>query len=316
MTNGNCVSPTPADVIEFFKSAMQEYGVSPPNEIKADGQLHRFHIEGHKTGSTDGAYCLHLDGRPAGWFQDFKTGVKANWKLNQHYEPQWKPQKGSQNQRDLAASRDKKHQERALEAQRLWRQATPCNTHPYLERKGVPSHGLRIGPWVKYRKHDGQFFRDVIDGCLLVPLMDEEHFIWSLQAIFPHPLADSGRDKEFMTGCRKKGLFFPIGPDVEAETVYLAEGYATASSVFALTECRVYVAFDAGNLESVARTVRRLHPDAVIIMAGDNDCGTTGNPGLAAAKKAALAVGGRVSVPVFPDGRAGDWNDFHRGLQS
>jgi putative DNA primase/helicase len=70
------------------------------------------------------------------------------------------------------------------------------------------------------------------------------------------------------------------------------------------------VAFDCGNLEPVALMVRRMHPNAKIIIAADNDCATPGNPGLTAARKAAIAVGGLVSVPVFPDGRPGDWNDW------
>lgn len=35
--------------------------------IIADGQLHRFRIQGHKSGTLNGAYALHLDGNPAGY---------------------------------------------------------------------------------------------------------------------------------------------------------------------------------------------------------------------------------------------------------
>lgn len=309
MNSGNFVSATTADVIESFKSAMREHGVSPPSEIKADGSLHRFHIDGQRSGTRNGAYLLHLDDHPAGWFQDFKTDTKVTWRIGGGYQPQCQPpQKARQQTHHQNEAREKKQRERALEAQRLWNEATPCSTHPYLERKGVPSHGLRTGCWAKTRERDGQFFRDVVHGCLLIPLLDENGTIWNLQAILPQPRRDTGGDKEFMSGCRKKGLFFPIGE--ASETVYISEGYATACSVRAITQCRVCVAFDCGNLEPVALMVRRMHPNAKIIIAADNDCATPGNPGLTAARKAAIAVGGLVSVPVFPDGRPGDWNDW------
>ncbi len=66
-------------IIDAFKAAMQEAGITPPDTIKADGVLHRFHIADHKTGTLNGAYKLHLDGsRPAGYFEDFKSGIKTN----------------------------------------------------------------------------------------------------------------------------------------------------------------------------------------------------------------------------------------------
>lgn len=61
----------------------------------------------------------------------------------------------------------------------------------------------------------------------------------------------------------------------------------------------------------MARIIRKLHPDAKIIIAADNDRFTPGNPGVTHARKAALAVGGLVSIPQFPEGVDGtDWNDW------
>jgi putative DNA primase/helicase len=48
---------------EFF-AAMQEAGITPSDGVIADGQLHRCHIEGHKSGTRNGAYVLHPEGEP------------------------------------------------------------------------------------------------------------------------------------------------------------------------------------------------------------------------------------------------------------
>lgn len=77
-------------------------------------------------------------------------------------------------------------------------------------------------------------------------------------------------------------------------------------------------AIDAGNLIHVAGVMRRMYPDAKIIIAADNDInGDDGrNIGKDSAEKAALSVAGWVSVP--PTVHKADWNDFHRenGLEA
>jgi phage/plasmid primase-like uncharacterized protein len=85
----------------------------------------------------------------------------------------------------------------------------------------------------------------------------------------------------------------------------------------------VVVAFNAANLEAVALAVRGPHPNARIIVAGDNDhhkpreLGSGGrsksNVGRAAAEKAAAAVGGFALLPTFAaDDASTDWNDLAR----
>ena len=69
----------PQEISDQFCRAMQFAGIRYSGEIIADGRLHRFHIEGQKQGSLNGAYTLHLDGCPAGWFMDYKTGLSKTW---------------------------------------------------------------------------------------------------------------------------------------------------------------------------------------------------------------------------------------------
>lgn len=303
--------PGVVDIKDAFKEAMRDAGMTPPAEVIADGRLHRFHIEGHKRGSLNGAYKLHLDGhRPAGYFEDFVAGIKANWKLGGDTTP---PTPEEQKRMAEATERrkqdDAKRYEAAAEtARRLWESAEHVagRGHPYLERKRVDAHGLRrLRAWYKrIQTQEGEWQNATVHGVLLVPMADTAGRLWNVQAIFaePHPLL--GRDKDFLRGGRLRGLSHAIGKPTPS--VVVCEGYATGASIHAATALQVYCAFAAGNLLAVAQAIRAATPGAKIIIAADNDAHTPQNPGLAAAKKAAAAVGGLLAVPPIP----GDFNDL------
>ena len=75
-------------------------------------------------------------------------------------------------------------------------------------------------------------------------------------------------------------------------------------SLHLATGWRVVVAFNAGNLVSVAKAIRAKYPEAEIVIGADNDRwtmvrGKSVNVGIEAAKKAADAINARVSWPVF-----------------
>ena len=71
-------------------------------------------------------------------------------------------------QRKLTKERNTGHAEAAVTAQQLWDSASECVTHPYLEKKKIKAHGLRI---------DRQ--------TLLIPLRAEHGNLTSLQKIWP-----------------------------------------------------------------------------------------------------------------------------------
>jgi putative DNA primase/helicase len=98
-----------------------------------------------------------------------------------------------------------------------------------------------------------------------------------------------------------------------AQTLCIAEGWATGATIHEATGHPVAVAFFTENLEPVARALRERFPDLRLILCADDDAATPGNPGLTKAKEAACTVGGRLAVPDFgentPDG-ATDFNDL------
>jgi len=84
--------------------------------------------------------------------------------------------------------------------------------------------------------------------------------------------------------------------------IWMAEGYATGLTIHALTGETVCVALSANNFPHLAECLREKYPDAVLLMAADNDDNGTGQK---KAKEAANLASGKVALPLV----AGDWND-------
>ena len=76
--------------------------------------------------------------------------------------------------------------------------------------------------------------------------------------------------KRFLTGGTIAGCWTQIGK-FEPGHVLIAEGYATAASLYEQTGKPCVIAFNAGNLEAVAVTFRKLYPNLKITICADAD---------------------------------------------
>ena len=289
-----------SDPIEHFRLAIAAAGLEAPDDIHADGAIHRFSTSGRR-GDDSGWYSLHTDGVPAGAFGCWRVGLTSTWcaksdnaMTDAERDAHRQRIKAMKAQRDADGLATQQHASETASA--LLSQADTATAHPYLSRKGVQPHGVKA-------------FGD----RLLIPMRDTAGKLHSLQTITPDG------DKRFHPGGRIKGCYHAIGKP--AGLLVVCEGYATGASIHEATGHAVAVAFNAGNLEAVALALRAKYPDLKIIVAADDDHLTDGNPGMAKAKAAALAVGGLVAVPVFPADRldkATDFNDVHQldGLEA
>lgn len=211
------------------------------------------------------------------------------------------------------------HEAAARRANDLWQKASEASSAPYLEHKGIKAHGARSLP----------------DGALVIPMHagpTADAPLVNVQMI--RPGKDGGFDKRFLRGGRKSGTMYLVGGfPVDAPIVIVTEGFATAASIIEAgrdaadgesvaqdqgPRWRVVVAWDAGNLMAVARALRAEFPDKRIVIAGDDDRGTKGNPGRTKAEAAARAVRGLAVFPQgLPEGQS-DFNDLHQlaGLEA
>jgi putative DNA primase/helicase len=278
--------------INAFKDAMHRAGQVPPAVIEADGLLHRFHEEGDRRGSLNGWYLLHMDGRAAGVFGSWKTGIRSTWaadgKRMSEAEREAFAKQIEEARVQAQAERRAEHEARAVAARREWTAAGPADPlFPYLIAKAVKPHNLRQ-----------------VGDALLVPLFDVHGLLWNVQRI----AADGG--KRFRPG-RAGGLFSPIGELTGWGPLLICEGLATGATLHEESGHPVLCAMNAGNLLPVAKAARAAWPAADLVICADNDRRTEGNPGVTAATAAAQATGARLIVPEFPEGADGtDFNDL------
>ena len=295
--------PTPtngheAATLGAFADAIRAAGLTPPEQITADGAIHRFSSSG-KRGDEAGWYVLHTDGIPAGSFGCWRAGLSSSWCAKSATE--MTPAELAENRQRVEAMKaarkvdqEQRQQHAKVEAARRWEAAAPAHDHPYLKRKGIQAHGARA---------EG--------GLLLVPMYDTDGELWNVERI-----SSDGKDKRGLAGGRRKGCFHLIGQPQEAVPLVICEGFATGASIREATGYPVAVAFNAGNLEAVALALRVKYTGALLILAADDDHRTEDNPGMRKAQAAAQAVGARLAVPMFPDDcrpdDATDFNDLHQ----
>tara|TARA_B100000929_G_scaffold232676_1_gene189125 strand:- start:539 stop:1423 length:885 start_codon:yes stop_codon:yes gene_type:complete len=188
------------------------------------------------------------------------------------------------------ADKRAKHQQTETSVNERWTQANLVDSHQYLADKGVRSYDLRV---------DG--------SALLVPLFNIDGEMVNIQSITP-----TG-DKYFSKGGRKKGCFYLLG-DV-TDTIIFCEGYSTGASIYEATKIAVAICFDAGNLLPVALELSTKHPNAKLLVAGDDDRHNEVNTGRIRACETATHVGGSVVFPVFDEQEKDnptDFNDLHQ----
>ncbi len=279
------------DMLDQFRKALAERNIIPPSQIIADGRIHRCDVEG-KGGKGDGAYLLYADDIAAGGFENWRDGLGWQKWRSEFATHLSKPVQRLHNQHLLDLQ--KRYQlERAqreavarAKASDIWAKSLPCEFHPYLSRKGIAAHGLRL-----YKE------------TLVVPLLDSEGDLHSLQFIF------KDGQKRFLAGGKTLGHYYLIG---EPENlICIAEGFATAASIHESTGFAVVVAFNAGNLQSVAQTIHHYYPNLPVVICADDDYETDPNVGLLRAAEAARSIGGYVVAPEFIGSRPENATDFN-----
>ena len=282
------------DAHSHFRAAIHAAGMEPPHVIEP-GRLHRFPGSG-KQDSNRAGWCLLFDDQQGGCFGDWSSDLFETWQAK-HRRPQSSVEQNSFARKAGAARRQAEAERQTLQtiaenrAAAIWNAARPVpSDHPYLIRK-------RIQP------HDAMLHK----GALTLPVMDFACRLTSLQFI----ATDGG--KLLLKGGRKRGCFIPVAGNTENPTrIIICEGWATGCT---LSEdepaALVLAAIDAGNLKPVALSARRHWPSAELLIAGDDDRLTAGNPGVTKATIAAIASGALLALPQWPTDAPEHLTDFN-----
>ncbi len=301
-----------------FGDFLKAHGLAVEGKPEMDGKWHRVAVEGDHDGKKSGSYIGYLPDKNKE--NDRAAGLVTNWKAG-HQGVKWvhagaalTPEQradlaaqAAQTMAQRAADREQAAKIAARKAYGVWTNlpdgATP-EACPYLAAKGVQGHGVKVAK----------------DGHLVVPQRDGTGRLWGVQFC-------SAEGKRYMKGNLHTGTMHVIEPTGKGTldaitpamggTIVIAEGYATAATIFEATGRPVVVAFDSGNLRAVAEAVRAAHPERELVIAGDNDhANKLGNVGAKKAEEAAQAVGAIWTVPKLSEKEkaAGltDFNDIGR----
>lgn len=272
---------------EQLTSAMRSHGLTPPEHIHIDGKIHRFST-GDKRTNKDGWYVVFPGTVPSGrfgcWRQAIETPFRAEIGRDLSVAEQMAYTQQQKTAREAAEKTRRASQEATADAvATIWESGSEASPdHPYLKRKGIQPHGARVTG----------------DGRLMLPLFDADGALSSIQYI------DSSGNKLYQSGGAVSGCTYTIGAISDATpVVYLAEGFATAATIYEAIKSPTVIAYSANNLTAAAGVIRAMCPQTRLVIVADNDASGVG---LNHANQAAAKHGATVIMP--PD--RGDANDY------
>lgn len=297
------------DFIEEFREHMRANGFEPKGSIIADDKWHQAYYNGERGSDCSGTYSLKIEGDRAIGCYFTRKDPDNKFPFSSASAKKFT----AEEKKEFARLRKLKEQEKEaaekLFHEKISRRLTKViknmpkasDDHPYLKRKGVSAHGLRL------RKKGNE---------LVMPLYGTDGKLYTIQRI----TEDGG--KYLFRGGKKQGSYYPLATSTDdLGLLLLTEGFATGASVRAATAYPVIVSIDSGNLKQVAHALRSKYPKSRIVFCADNDAytknakGDLWNVGEEKAKEAAASIGGAyVIASKLVNDKNTDFNDMHAAL--
>jgi hypothetical protein len=188
------------------------------------------------------------------------------------------------NVRDISINNPTNENTSALQ---IWQSSlAPKADFPYLVKKKIAPHLSRS-----------------LDNRLVLPLYAPDGTLSSLQYI------DERGDKKFLSGGKVAGCYLLLGQP--GDVICIAEGFATAASIFEATGHATAIAFSSGNLKATATDMKKKYSGADVIICGDSDA-----VGSQKATEVAESLGVKLAFPKFESGEQidgsnpSDFNDL------
>lgn len=290
------------DPVTEFAQVLENAGLVIQGLPQMDGAIHRVATRDDKKGAKSGAYRAYLDGRPAGWYRDYRSADDSptNWVFSggEQHDPlaRLHLRAFAQQQRDDNARKLQQQYNKQAGYARSYINGLPQATaHEYLTRKGI-----RAAPGVRLNNKNE----------LVIPFSNGRGEIRSYQRI---PVT-GGKDARILKDSEKTGNWFTFGTPENGRPLLFAEGYATAASLHEATGLPVLMTVDAGNMIAVAENARQIWTDSPFVFCADNDHQREINKGVFSATKAAEVTNGEVIIPAFTEAEKAqgltDFNDL------
>lgn len=311
---------TLTDLDAQVRAAMLDHGIDPPDDLELDGAIHRFSTNGRHR-DDGGAYQIHPDGIPAGWFQDWRQTHVIHFRadIGRELDPQEKAEhlhRMAAMKKASEAEQARKRADAVAKAHNLLAAASPADPgHPYLQRKVIKPTStmlmLAAATVARVLGYAPKSKGEPLQGDILILPVTVDGELTTCELIDV-----DGRKSAIANGRKAGGVWLPEPIPPDAATIAVGEGAATVCSAKEACGIPVAAALAAGNLENVARQLRESHPTADLILLADL-IKTTREPDHHA-EAAALTVGGRLAIPDLEPDQGTDWNDchVHKGLDA
>jgi len=250
---------------------MASKGIYHEGLIISDNKFHRWNK----------AKLWYIFNETYGAFGNWSTGEKYSWSINDSGDV--KVSKKLQEKAISATSEtenkiSKQNDAARVMAKRILDKAVAAtDDNPYLQSKQVGSHNLLQ-----------------INDTLVVPAYSVNGEVTTIQFI-------TTDQKRFLKGGKKRGSFFVFGnlEQAKGKKVYIAEGVATAATVYEASGDTTVCAFDAGNIVAVCDALFYKLSGCDVVIAADNDQWKDTNTGIEQAEIAAAKYGYSITYPDF-----------------
>ncbi|HEA6332489.1 TPA: DNA primase [Escherichia coli] len=290
------------DPVTEFRQVLENAGLVLEKDPEMDGEIHRVPTRDDRRGSQSGAYKAYLDGRPSGWYRDYRSADNSptTWTFSraENIDPLARlhlKASAQQNRDEKERKLQQQYNKQAGYARSYLNGLPQATAHEYLTRKGI-----RAAPGVRLNNKNE----------LVIPFSNGRGEIRSYQRI---PVT-GGKDARILKGSEKSGNWFAFGTPENGRPLLFAEGYATAASLHEATGLPVLMTIDADNMINVAKNARNIWTDSPFVFCADNDHQRKINKGVSSAKKAAASTHGEVIIPAFTEAEKAqgltDFNDL------
>ena len=301
------VAPAMAPREEFAQKLLEMGCILEGKHPIMDGQSHRIKTLGDKGSEQSGFYRAYLDGHPAGYIKDHRTGNELKWKSKGY---SLTAEEKAKLQAEAAQKKSERERERVqiqldaakrikLNMEQHYKEINSQQLTPYLVQKGLNAHkGI---------------FTDDKKLTTFIPAYSAEGELRSMQYI------NADGSKRFAKNAQQEGCLHVVGQKnlSEAETIIIAEGYATAASIEEVTDETVacVVAFNSGNLPRVASSLHALYSNKRFIIAGDDDMVLAEKNGINVGRQKAIEAAKILDCPavfpIFSNSDNKDYTDFN-----
>ncbi|MGC4139582.1 DUF5710 domain-containing protein [Escherichia coli] len=290
------------DPVTEFRQVLENAGLVLEKDPEMDGEIHRVPTRDDRRGTQSGAYKAYLDGRPSGWYRDYRSADNSptTWTFSraENIDPLARlhlKASAQQNRDEKERNLQQQYNKQAGYARSYLNGLPQATAHEYLTRKGI-----RAAPGVRLNNKNE----------LVIPFSNGRGEIRSYQRI---PVT-GGKDARILKGSEKSGNWFAFGTPENGRPLLFAEGYATAASLHEATGLPVLMTIDADNMINVAKNARKIWTDSPFVFCADNDHQRKINKGVSSAKKAAASTHGEVIIPAFTEAEKAqgltDFNDL------